>query len=135
MREARRDMNQKVDDLAASGNDAIRRAQEKAEVETQDVSEALRKAGENLRRSIETQLNGIDKRVATAREAVGEKTGEVRAKSEKTLDDVARKTESVRQDLKTFETKTIQSIEAFSKQINDRLKELGKSIDGIESQD
>jgi hypothetical protein len=127
-------LQEKTNEAVASGNDAINKAQENAAKEETDVTLALKKAGDDMRRSVETRLDDIDQRLNKARESTAKQSGAVKAKSESMLTDLKHKSDGVRQDLKSFEVKTVLAVDDFTKQINQRLNELKKGIDQIEAE-
>lgn len=130
--DAREDAAERADDALADGREAVRDAQDSGKKTVQEANDAIRESGRNSRLSVEKDLDEIDRRVKAARESIRDKTDDSSASTSRSLAEVAEVSARIRADVKVFESKTVQSIQAYQSDLNQKIGALLASLEKVE---
>lgn len=129
---ARQDAAERADDALTEGREEVREAQASGRKTVQEANDAIRESGRNSRLSIEKDLDEIDRRVKAARENMRDETNDSIASTSRSLTNVSESSAKIREEVKVFESKTVQSIQAFQSDLNQKIGELLASLEKVE---
>lgn len=115
-----------------TGNPVVLSARAEALERGAKVIELLREFSEVTRLAVERDLAGLDARVVRAREKLKGHPVPERAIEERQLAVVGQSTADLRRDVRVLEMSTIQSIEAFQKQLAARLSDTAGRLARVE---
>lgn len=128
----RDEVKQRVGEVVDSGNATVLSARADALEKGEKAIQSLRETSEATRLAVEKDLAELDARVARAREKLKDQSAQTRAAEERQLAAIGQATAELRRDVRAFETTTIQSIEAFQKQLAARLSDTAIRLERIE---
>lgn len=131
--EARREASERVGDAIRDGSSKVADARNDADAAAVEAAKAFQEARSDLRKSVDNQLEAIDERVVKLQKKLDETDRGDKVQVKTQVSDVAQRTQTLRNDLQSFEKQTAASVDEFRVRLDRSLAELKKKLEELES--